>query len=172
MCSPTGMMPSMSGLELYEKLPGKPKLIFTTAHPGFALDGFEVGAYDYLLKPISFDRFEEALRRVTERQPAEAPAHPTELLLKANYGTLHLTIPSILFAESYGDHLHIHMTDGKTHQVRMPLKYFLDLVPAGTFARIHKSYAVSVNRVEFVRNKMVHIGGPTLPLGRKFSLPE
>jgi len=163
-------MPSVDGLTFYNRLPRKPNLIFTTAHPQFALEGFDLGAHDYLLKPIRFERFEEAIERVAARI-TRTEALSRELLLRASYGILQLDLDQILFAESFGDHLHIHLTTGKIHEIRMPLKDFLSIVPESEFVRIHRSYCIAKSKVEFVRDRQVHIGERTLPIGRKFSSP-
>jgi len=163
-------MPSMDGLTFYNRLPQKPNLIFTTAHPQFALEGFDLGAHDYLLKPIRFERFEEAVERVAARVN-KSVTRSRELLLRASYGILQLDLDQILFVESFGDHLHIHLATGKMHEIRMPLKELLTKLPEEEFVRIHRSYCVAKNKIEFVRNQMVFIGGKTLPIGRKFDSP-
>jgi DNA-binding LytR/AlgR family response regulator len=152
-------MPDMSGLELVSQLKNKPMVIFTTAHKKFALEGFELEALDYLLKPISFERFEKAINKATERynllNPVPANAFDS-IIVRSEYKMVKIDFDDIEFIESMEDYIKIHLLNSR-HPVLtlMSLKGILEMLPPNRFSRIHRSYIVRNVAVKSIQNKKV-----------------
>jgi DNA-binding LytR/AlgR family response regulator len=152
-------MPDMSGLELVSQLKNKPMVIFTTAHKKFALEGFELEALDYLLKPISFERFEKAINKATERYNLLKSASantPDSIIVRSEYKMVKVDLDDIEFIESMEDYIKIHLLNSR-HPVLtlMSLKGILEMLPPNRFSRIHRSYIVPNVSVKAIQNKKV-----------------
>lgn len=151
-------MPDMSGLELVSRLENKPMVIFTTAHKKFAHEGFELEALDYLLKPISFERFEKAVTKAAQRyQFLNASVHvPGSIVVRSEYKMVKIELDNVEFIESMEDYVKIHLLSSK-HPVLtlMSLKGILEMLPQNRFSRIHRSYIVSNAFVKSIQNKKV-----------------
>lgn len=166
-------MPDISGLELVRSLPVPPLIIFTTAYRNFALEGFELEAVDYLLKPISFDRFERAVKKAEEffvfRQQARSAA-PEALYVYAEYRLLKIPLTEIEWIESLEDYIRIHTKTGKPVMTLMTLKKVLEKLPESAFRRIHRSYIVSVPDVKSVQGRKVYLkSGKELPVSDSYT---
>ena len=160
-------MPSLTGLELYKSIGSNTMVIFTTAHSEYAVEGFNLNAVDYLLKPFTFDRFQQAVNKALDifdhRQ--HKAISPEFLLIRADYSLIKVRTADILYIEAADDYLKIHL-DGKTPlMARMTMKALIDLLPAGEFIRTHRSYIVPIRRIENVRNKTLSIAGRDIPIG-------
>jgi DNA-binding LytR/AlgR family response regulator len=161
-------MPGGDGLSFFESLENKPSLILTTAHPDYALRGFDVGAYDYLLKPISQARFDQAIDALLAKT---AGRKPKVLLINVKHGKIQLDPNELIWAESFGDNIQLHLTQGRKHELRMPLKQMKQMLESFGFAQVHRSYLVNVAKIEFVRNGEISIGGKQIPIGRTYRSP-
>lgn len=161
-------MPGFSGIELVRSLNRKPLIIFTTAHKGFAHEGFELEAIDYLLKPISFDRFEKAVRKaISYKEYLDRPLPTTEeeyLFVYAEYSMQKIRLSDIVYIESMEDYIRIHLADAKPVMTLMTLKAVLEKLPA-SFRRIHRSYIVAVPKVTSILNRKAKLlDGTELPI--------
>lgn len=163
-------MPGMDGITFYEQLKTKPKLIFTTAHPDFAVHGFDIGAVDYLLKPFSAERFKAAIERVLHRKTSESTGDD-ELILRANYGLVRLSMTEIGLIESFGDYAHIHLDGKDPLEIRITLKKLSERLPKDRFARVHRSFIVPIQRIQAVRNQTIYLAEREIPIGRSYGSP-
>lgn len=163
-------MPSVNGVEWYKSLSGNTMVIFTTAYAEYAVEGFNVNAIDYLLKPYTYDRFLHAVQKVQNQiqNNSGSAATGTFLLLRADYTLLKINYDSILFIEGLDDYLKIYLTDAKPVVVRMTMKSILERLPSDRFSRPHKSFIVSLRKIESIRNKTITICDRQIPIGNRF----
>jgi DNA-binding LytR/AlgR family response regulator len=153
-------MPDITGLDLVRSLQEKPMIIFTTAHKKFALEGFELDAIDYLLKPISFERFSKAVNKAIEyyqykKQPKNETAE--NLFVYSEYRMIKIGLREIEYIESLEDYIKIHIVNSKPMLTLMTLKGVLEKLPADKFKRIHRSYIVAVDKVVSVLNRKARL---------------
>ena len=166
-------MPDITGLDLVRSLEEKPIIIFTTAHRKFALEGFELDAIDYLLKPISFERFSKAVKKAIEysRYKNQQISEPTEsLFVYSEYRLIKIPFADIEYIESVEDYIKIHLSNAKPILTLMPLKKVLEKLPADKFRRIHRSYIVAIEKVNSILNRKVQLSFSTeLPISDSYS---
>jgi DNA-binding LytR/AlgR family response regulator len=165
-------MPDVSGLEFAKTLGKLPLVVFTTASREFAVQSYEAFAIDYLVKPISFEKFLKAVHKAFDRYDEleklkEGPQHKT-LLIKADNRTYPTDIGNILFVESIRDHVVIHLSDGSGITSYTAISALESQLPKAGFARIHRSYLISVNHLTSFSSSEVEIGGHILPIGRTY----
>ena len=173
-------MPNLSGTELLRSLSRPPAVVFTTAHPGFAVEGFELDAVDYLLKPIPFPRFLRAVLKVRDRlapprssvphpapaaPPPEPPPETEDLFIREEGRVERLLVKDIQYAESMQNYCRIHTVNG-TYLPLLPLKDLREALPAAAFVQIHRSYLVRLAAVEALDGNQVRIGDALLPVSR------
>jgi two-component system LytT family response regulator len=165
-------MPQLTGLQLSKIISKNIKVIFTTAYPDFALEGFELNAVDYLLKPISFERFYQAVSKLNSEPKIEISNQnnlPDFLFVKTDgknkFQKVFLT--DILYVESLQNYVCIHTSKQQiiTHS---SLKNVIESLPENEFIQIHKSYVVSLKHIESTDNFSVFINGKELPIGATF----
>jgi DNA-binding LytR/AlgR family response regulator len=159
-------MPRLTGIEFLKSLNNPPKVIFTTAYSEHALEGFELDAVDYLLKPFSFERFLKAIDKV-QRSMSKVSATEEFVTIKADGKLYRIGYEEILYAESQGDYLTIH-TLHKTLTFYETMKNFLDQLQDFEFTRIHRSFLIAMTKVEYVEGNIVKIGGKELPIGQSY----
>ena len=166
-------MPDIPGLDLVRSLEERPIIIFTTAHKKFALEGFELDAIDYLLKPISFDRFSKAVKKAIEysRYKNQQITEPTEnLFVYSEYRLIKIPFADIEYIESVEDYIKIHLINARPILTLMPLKKVLEKLPPEKFKRIHRSYIVAVEKVNSILNRKVQLSSSTeLPVSDSYS---
>lgn len=161
-------MPSMSGIEFYKAIPQEVMVIFTTAYAEYAVEGFNLSAIDYLLKPFTLERFLQAVHKVKEYQQflqkkeAETPQY---LFIKADYSVYKIAMPAILFIEGLDDYLKIHVENSKSIVARMTMKAIMEKLPSNDFIRVHRSFIIPFHRIENVRNKIISLQGEEIPIG-------
>ncbi|MEI8085765.1 MAG: LytTR family DNA-binding domain-containing protein [Paludibacter sp.] len=162
-------MPSCNGIDFYKSLENKPLVIFTTAFPEYAVEGFNVNAVDYLLKPYTPDRFEQAIQKALGFLKT---SHTTEqqrtLTIRSNYSLCKIIVDDIELVESLDDYLTIYLVTGKKITVRMTLKSMLGQLSPSEFVRVHRSYVLALSKIEQVRNKIISIGKKKIPIGNKY----
>jgi DNA-binding LytR/AlgR family response regulator len=164
-------MPSVTGLELCSKLPQEAMVIFTTAYSEYAVEGFNLNAVDYLLKPFTYERF---LQAATKAQDFYRFFHHHETVMKqylfvrADYSLVKIMLDEILYIEGLDDYLKIHLDRKKTVVARMTMKAMVEKLPAESFIRIHRSYIVPLGKIERVRNRVIRIGNDEIPLGGSY----
>ncbi len=164
-------MPSMSGIELYKSVQQDTMAVFTTAYSEYAVEGFNVKAVDYLLKPFTFKRFMQAAEKAQEHfnyQRQNENATIQHLLVRADYSLVKINIDDILYVEGYDDYLKIHLQNQRPVITRMTLKTILAKLPAHNFIRVHRSYVVPLHKIESVRNKIISLGEARLPIGSSY----
>ncbi|MBT9394983.1 LytTR family DNA-binding domain-containing protein [Hymenobacter sp. NST-14] len=174
-------MPRLTGLQLAQLLPvPRPRIIFTTAHPDYAVQSYELPALDYLLKPISFERFVQAAHRaraalLPPAAPAPHPATPPEtpeaadeVLFVRHDGRLRrLPVDDIFYVEGQKEYLMYYTATGKL-LILQSFRKLEEQLPAGRFARIHKSYLINLRHLEFVERHRVQVHGTGLPIGETY----
>lgn len=166
-------MPSVNGLKFYQSLPveQQPMVIFTTAYSEYAVEGFNVDAVDYLLKPFTRDRFEKAVLKAKEKfdlsrnGAADTGAH---ILLRADYGLHKIVLEEIRLIEGSDDYILIHLTNRNPMMVRMTMKAIMDKLPSPSFVRVHRSFIIPIKRIETVRQKTIYIDGREVPIGASY----
>jgi len=158
-------MPGLSGISFARSLTVSPLIVFTTAYPEYAVEGFELDATDYLVKPYSFERFLKAVNRALERLQENNNQTATEgkILVKADKKLYALLFSEILLIEGQGDYIRIR-TDRENLVVHDTIKNFLINLPAYDFMRIHKSYVINLKRIEYIEGNQVRMGDHTLPV--------
>jgi len=178
-------MPGLSGIQLAEHLRGKAMVIFLTAYESHALKGFDVNAIDYLLKPVTQERFTNACMKALElytlRKPREDGASenqttiqspvntPKFLFVYVDYNLVRIDINDIRFIEGYKDYVKIHLLSSKRPIItRMSMKLLEDKLLAFSFLRIHKSFIVSVGKVTSVQKSMLTIDPDELPVSESY----
>lgn len=160
-------MPRLSGIGFMKSLKEPPLVVLVTAYPEYAVEGFEIDAVDYLLKPVAFDRFRVAVNRAIERFVANENSALNHIMLRANKKDYRVEIDEILFLEAQGDYVRF-VTQKQTLTVHGRLKHFLAELPASQFERIHKSYVIALNKVEYLEGNLVKIGEYKLPVSLNF----
>ncbi|MBX2921119.1 MAG: response regulator transcription factor [Chitinophagaceae bacterium] len=164
-------MPSLSGIDLYKAVQQDTMAIFTTAYAEYAVEGFNLNAVDYLLKPFTYKRFLQAAEKAREYHSFLREREKTKdqyLFVRADYMLVKINVADILYIEGYDDYLKIHLTNQKPVITRMTFKTILDKLPPADFIRIHRSYVVPLHRVESLRSKVISIGDVKLPLGSSY----
>ena len=162
-------MPSISGLDFYKKLPHKTIVIFTTAYSEFAVEGFTLSATDYLLKPISLSRFQQAAEKAySQWKQQNQNIEQQYLFIRADYSLIKILFSDILFIEGLDDYLKIHIQNQKTVVARMTLKAILQKLPETEFVRVHRSFIIPVSKVSKIRNKIIFIDQTEIPISASY----
>lgn len=142
-------------------------MIFTTAYPQYAVDGFEVNALDYLLKPISYERFLIAINKAVKALDFKKASN-THILINENK-TLHKVLfENLLFIEAFGDYVKVY-TNHKTIITLSTFKAFINSLPAN-FLRTHKSFCVNVNKIEQIKGNVMVIENHKIPIGQTYKV--
>ncbi len=164
-------MNSISGLEIAHTLPKESCFIFTTAHAQYALEGFNLDAVDFLHKPFSYDRFVQAVEKGLRRIKVRHEKTPKSIVIKQEYNNITLPISHILYIKAMENYTRIFRTSGSPILSRTSLKTMRDILPASGFIRVHRSYIVSVNKVERFTKREIQLTGceMTIPIGRQYA---
>ena len=167
-------MPGMNGIELRKELAGVPACLFITAHPEYALEGFEAAALDYLVKPMRAERFAKAMERLEQFLSIHHRAALMEhtigadaLFIKDGHDHIKLLVSDILYLEALKDYTGV-VTRQKKYCVLTPLGSLLKEKPFDRFVRIHRSYAIQKQSVTRINSREVLVNGLALPIGRRF----
>lgn len=171
-------MPGLNGTELLKSLKNPPKVIFTTAYHDYAVEGFELNALDYLLKPVSIDRFLKAMDKVYEHfgftalqniQTGIMPARNQDifLYLKVERKMVKVDVKDILWIESQKDYIKVVLSD-KELISKQKISILEELLPEDEFLRIHRSFIISMNKIESFNSSKIGIDGKELPIGRNY----
>jgi len=161
-------MPQLLGTDLLKAIPQPPKIIFTTAHREYAIEGFELGVVDYLLKPYSLDRFLKAVHRVLEREVAKVEAHlPSSdqfLYIRADRKMVKVIVEDILYIESMKDYIRIFLCNGQVI-TKQTITAIEAMLPHEEFMRVHRSFIVAKNKISAYNQNSIFIGKIELPVG-------
>lgn len=162
-------MPKISGLTFYKSLQNPPCVIFTTAYSRYAIDGFDVNAIDFLLKPFSFERFFIAVNKVLEkRSTTEINAKENHaILIKSNKITHKIFSNDILFIEAFGDYVKVYVED-KYILTNNTFSNILEMLPKNLFVQTHKSYAINLEKINTLNGNQIAIDKHRIPIGLKF----
>ncbi|MEM7297264.1 MAG: LytTR family DNA-binding domain-containing protein [Bacteroidota bacterium] len=170
-------MPKLTGIEFLKVLNPPPKVIFTTAYREYAVESYELNVVDYLLKPIAFDRFLMAINKVVENGnpiplvPKEQELdHDTDpyLFLKADRKMVKVHLKDITYIESLKDYVRVKKKEGKEVISLQKISYLEQKLPSDCFLRIHKSYIISLKKIDAYSATGVEIDGKEIPIGRSF----
>ncbi|QEH39918.1 LytTR family DNA-binding domain-containing protein [Chitinophaga sp. XS-30] len=159
-------MPRMRGIDLLRSLPIKPLVIITTAYPDFALEGFELNVLDYLVKPITPERFLQSVNRaltLLQQQRSESD----HLFIKTGSGFEKIAYADILFIEGAQNYLTIHTAQGK-HMTLATFRAAEEQLPPGKFLRVHKSYIVAVDKIQSLSGNELSCGGHKVPVSKNY----
>ena len=160
-------MPYLTGIEFLKQLPSPPRVIFTTAYEKYALQGFELEVLDYLLKPISFDRFLKAANKAFDyfRQQQSPAVAEDYIFVKADSRLERVAFADILFAEALENYVAIYTREKKiiTH---LTLKMLQEKLPAAAFIQPHKSYLVSIDKINSIEGNILHITQYQVPISK------
>ncbi|MDW3195962.1 MAG: LytTR family DNA-binding domain-containing protein [Cytophagales bacterium] len=160
-------LPKISGINFYNSLSRKPLVIFTTAYTEFAVEGFEIDAIDYLVKPFPFERFLKAITRAKEKLSQIPKADSQILVIKADKKIYRIPHDQLHFIESLRDFVKIHTNSGAIISSDT-LRSLNESLPGNSFLRIHKSYIVNLDKIEFMEGNQVSIKGKKLPVGQAY----
>jgi len=164
-------MPDITGIDLVRSLQQKPLVIFTTAHKQFAIEGFELDAVDYLLKPINFDRFTRAVHKAIDYYKYKNTLSQEEndsLFVHSEYKLVKIPLNDIEYIESLEDYIKIHIAGAKPVLTLLSMKKVLEKLPADKFQRIHRSYIVSIQKIDFIQDGIISIGKSTIPVAETY----
>lgn len=164
-------MPKLTGTELMKSLNHPPKVIFTTAHKDFAVDAFELDAVDYLLKPISFQRFMKAVNKFCHTKGTEVENFsyaPGFLYFRSVRKMVKVFLEEILYVESFRDYIVIHRQDDPPLRIKQTLSSVETMLPQSQFLRIHRSYLISLDKLTAFSKNDVEIGKIELPIGKRY----
>nr|WP_121271307.1 LytTR family DNA-binding domain-containing protein [Pedobacter schmidteae] len=158
-------MPEISGLEMLQTLKSIPRTILTTAYSEFALESYEYGVIDYLLKPIYYPRFVKSIERFLALDPVEKPVVPNNsIAVKVDSHVIELSTADILYAQSYGNYVKIFTAD-KSHLASITTNQLESLLPQDHFVRVHKSYIVALAKIEQVERDNIILNKEKIPIG-------
>lgn len=164
-------MPTLTGIQLSKIVKDKVNIIFTTAYPQFALESYELNATDYLLKPFDFDRFYQAVLKVKTAGPKPANEAKSDSIFVKTDGKNNferIEIGEILYVESLRNYVCLHLAN-KQIITYNTLKHFEEELPGGQFAKIHKSYLVSIDHILRTDSLSVEmVDGKSLPIGETY----
>jgi DNA-binding LytR/AlgR family response regulator len=164
-------MPQLSGIDFLKTIPHPPKTIFTTAHREYAVEGFELGAVDYLLKPYSLDRFLKAVYRAlnmeqkdTSKEEFRTSSQNRFLYVRANRKMVKIMVDDILYIESLKDYLRIFLANGQVI-TKQTITAIEAMLPAQEFMRVHRSFIVAEKKISAFDQRSLFIGKTELPVG-------
>ena len=174
-------MPQLTGIDFLKTLSRPPIVIFTTAYPNYALEGFELNALDYLLKPISLERFMKAVNKAIEQielqrkdTNPESPAQegdPDFIFVKADKKLVKISYDDIIYIEGLKDYVIIRMNESRVITLQT-MKSLEAKLPKGNFKRIHRSYIVNIDKIDAVMGNMIEVQEKNqakhLPIGKNY----
>ncbi len=158
-------MPYINGLELLQSLPNPPKVIFTTAYEQYALKGFELQAVDYLLKPISFERFLKAVNRAHELFRASAKPLADHLFIKTNEKLVKVNWSDIIYIESLENYVSIYTAQAR-YITHITLKAAIESITDPAFIQTHKSFVVNAAKITSIEGNVIELGKFQVPISR------
>lgn len=165
-------MPAISGIDFYKSLSRKAIVIFTTAYSEYAVEGFNMKAADYLLKPFHYKRFLQAATKAKRQFDLLEQSKDTGLegylVVHSGYSLLKIALADIFFIEGIDDYLKIYSKGQAPIATRLTLEAILEQLSDSHFVRIHRSYIVSLSKIEDMQNRIVRVGGEEIIVGAKY----
>jgi DNA-binding LytR/AlgR family response regulator len=172
-------MPGITGVQFLQSLTNSPMVIFVTAYQQYALEGFNLNVIDYLLKPIDFERFLKAVNKASELHNLKHKNLENEgftesknntIFVNADYSLVKIKTDEITFVEGLKDYVKIHLnTTNKPIVTRMTMKSVEEKLSSTEFFRVHKSFIVSLDKIESIRNLKIKIGNAQIPVSESYS---
>jgi len=174
-------MPNLTGVDWVKSMTKSPMIIFTTAYSNFAIEGFNVNAVDYLVKPIPFDRFLKAVNKAYDyfhlqnqskhegnSQTIENTLAGKFIMVKADYSLVKIDLDKILYIEGLRDYLKIFVENQKAILTLNSFKKIEETLPSDHFVRVHRSYIISINKIEAIQKHRIIIGKERIPIGETY----
>ena len=167
-------MPGLTGVELVRLVRPEALVVFTTAYETFAVEGFALGALDYLVKPIAFDRFLQAVQRAQARQAAPAAAGVSTsaadfLFVKVDAHTQRVPLRDIRYLEALRDYVRLHVGAPRPLLTLNSLRAFEERLPAADFVRVHKSFIVALSHITSFHKGRLYLGDAVVPVGEAYA---
>jgi DNA-binding LytR/AlgR family response regulator len=172
-------MPGITGVQFLQSMTNSPMVIFVTAYQQYALEGFNLNVIDYLLKPIDFERFLKAVNKATElhrlKHKVVVDENVTEfknsaIFVNADYSLVKIKTDEIDYVEGLKDYVKINLnSSNKPIVTRMTMKAIEEKLPSSEFFRVHKSFIVSLDKIESIRNLKIKIGTTQIPISESYS---
>lgn len=173
-------MPQMDGFELLKSLYNPPLVIFASAYREYASQGFDNDAVDYLIKPYSFDRFSKAVNKAFQLNKIKNRIDVLDkdklriscgfMMVKVEYSTILVNLNDILYIEGMKDYVKIY-SGGKPILTKTTMKNIIEKLPTERFFRVHKSFIVSVDKINMIENSRIIINNQRIPVGESFRIP-
>ncbi len=164
-------MPSVNGIEFCKNLKQNTMVIFTTAYSEYAIDGFNLNAIDYLLKPFSYIRFLNACNKANDIFAQQTKTDSTlaqYFFVRADYKLVRINFTDVLYIEGLDDYVKIYIEKQKTLITRMTMKAILEKLPTKDFIRVHRSFIVPLKQIKGLRNKVISLEGKEIPIGTSY----
>lgn len=165
-------MPVTSGITFLRSLQRPPLIIFTTAYSEHAVEGFELNAIDYLLKPITFERFYLAIQRVKDRLSEHTKSTlqemPSYIFIRQDTKLIKVDFEDICYIQAERDFCSVYLTNGKRLLASMHLKIIDDILPAEKFIRVHRSYIINTNKIKAIQGNKIEMGNVEIPIGNSY----
>jgi len=163
-------MPELNGIDLYKSLKQQTKVIFTTAYDHYAVEGFNVSAIDYLLKPFSFERFLKAVEKAKNQLDLELGSsnEKNHFSIRADFKLHQIAFEDVLLIEALDDYVQIHLINGSKIVARTTMKSMLEKLPQTEFKRAHRSFIVALKKIDTIYKDIAKIGNFTVPLSKSF----
>jgi len=166
-------MPDISGINFYKNIKQEIMVVFTTAFSEYAVDGFQVNAVDYLLKPIKFNRFQVACEKANaygEFLKSKHSKQQNTLSVRSEYALVKIEFSDILYLETMGDYIKIHCINRAPVSTIMSMKKMVEKLPKEEFKRVHRSFTVNQQAITSVRGKNIIIKETVIPIGKTYEI--
>ena len=168
-------MPGITGIQFLQSLTSNPMIIFITAYDKYALEGFNLSVLDYLVKPVPFDRFLKACNKALEQYNLRNTSVVSEesnndyIFVNSEYNLIKIVIKDITYVEGLKDYIKIYSsTSAKPVITRLSMKALEEKLPVGKFIRVHKSYIVSIDKINSIRRNRIKIGESEVPISEHY----
>ena len=165
-------MPDISGMQLVQTLSPRPMVVFTTAYSHYAVESYSLNAVDYLLKPITFERFLAAVNKAAalftpKNKTGDQPVSPDTVFIKSGPQTYQVKIADILYLQKDGNYITVYLKDKKI-LIRENMTDIFELVPEEQFVRVHKSFVVAIKHIAMIEVHQLIINGEKIPIGSTY----
>lgn len=168
-------MPEINGIDFVKSISNLNAInVFITSHPEYALQGFQLKVFDFILKPLEADRFESCIDRIFDfvKLKDKAEAYDVlfeneKIIFKEGHHVVNLNSNEVIYLEAYGDYTKI-VTEKKSHLTLATLSNFLESLPLSKFIRIHRSYVIAINKVKSLGTKTIDMGINDIPIGKTY----
>ncbi|MEM8966706.1 MAG: LytTR family DNA-binding domain-containing protein, partial [Bacteroidota bacterium] len=166
-------MPGLNGIDLVKSLQSIPQVIFTTAYSEYAIEGFELNATDYLLKPFGFDRFLKAVNKASQSNITSSSTSPESIpsdfiFVHSEHHMIKISLADIHYIEGYKEYVKIHTNADRPILTIRSLKSLAEQLGTSLFIRIHKSYIIAIHKIQDIRNGKVKVKDKYLPIGESY----